>query len=361
LRLDLQRHTAGDLEEAARFYETNGFLLLDSIYDIITSSYDSILSHILGAGDSSFATVLNPAAPLEVFPPVIRQALSRVTTPPEFKKTLLDCLGPILIRLIGPLVHVSSNFHSQFKGGSAPEVDHGGYPLESNYMEVHGAYLLHQDFAGASFPTSPSMVTFWTALNTTKDWNLRLYAGSHRLGLLCNTWLNIDDNRVEKLGKPIDIAAKRGTAVLFNGMMLHGTSNPGPERRVSCDIRFFPLCGFLPSEVYSIDTTPKRAIEEGLQRADGPVLQSPLMEDSVFLFGDFPKRNQTENVAAHSILNWPNYLREWCSGNEASALPHLERLVNTEIGVDPPDIFVSKFHRYPICAENLQKVREQIS
>jgi len=253
MEFNLSAFTPSDLQHAAEFYADNGYLLIHSIDSIRESVFQKIVEGILNAHGVS--QVLDPLHPM-IFPEEARQQLARVETPDWAKEILLDQLKPLLLRLIGPLAHVSSSFHSQFKGGAVADVDHGGYPQESGYMEVHGPYLLHQDFAGASFPTSPSMVTLWTPLNTTDHWNLRLYPGSHRRGLLCHSWLNLKDERLTQIGSPFDIKARAGTAVLFNGLMLHGTSNPGTERRVSCDVRFFPLCGFLPSKVYSLISKP---------------------------------------------------------------------------------------------------------
>jgi hypothetical protein len=46
-------------------------------------------------------------------------------------------------------------------------------------MEVHGAYLLHQDFTGAPIPTVPSGLTMWVGQNDCPNWTLRLYPGSN--------------------------------------------------------------------------------------------------------------------------------------------------------------------------------------
>jgi hypothetical protein len=303
------------------------------------------------------AKVFDPAEPI-IFPKEIRQRLARVETPDWAKEALLESLNPILCQLIGPLVHVSSSFHSQFKGGEVAAVDHGGYPQDTDYMEVHGPYLLHQDFAGASFPTSPSMVTLWTALNTTNHWNLRLYPASHRLGLLCDSWLDLNDQNLEKLGQPIDIKARAGTAVLFNGLMLHGTSNPGPERRVSCDIRFFPLCGFLPSKVYSLNSTAADSIRKHLQNQPD-VLTAPFWEDYVFLNHGAKTNEIPADVPPTSVLNWIRYLSHRLAGKNDDALPYLRRWVS-EISTDAPEVYINKFHHYPFCTENLIKVREEL-
>jgi hypothetical protein len=250
---------------------------------------------------------------------------------------------------------VSSTFHVQYKGGSRRRVEHGGYVPDSDFTELHGQYLLHQDFTGAALPTSPSAVTVWTAMNTCPQWNLRLYPGSHRLGMLCNQWLELDDNRLEALGNPIDIQAQEGTAVVFNAMLLHGTSNPGPKVRASCDVRFFPLCGFLPSQVHLLAPSAARELALGLDRVSGPVLRSPLLETQAFL-GETPVVPSLP--ARNSVLNWANYVKLVMRGELDEALPSLERFVNVEIGGDPLTPYAKKFHGREVHEQTLRMARE---
>jgi len=360
-RLSLLNLNEPDLQAAAGHYEEQGFLLLDGTEQIATTLFHPILATILNLQDSEFQVLLDPDKASEIFPAEIRQQLARIETPENVKIALLDNLKTLLKRLIGPISHVSSTFHAQFKGNAAGSVDHGGYNKDSEFMELHGPYLLHQDFAGASIPTSPSMVTLWTPLNTTSYWNLRLYPGSHRQGLLCNKWLDLQDSRLDGLGTPIDIHAKEGTAVLFNSMMLHGTSNPGPQRRVSCDIRFFPLCGFLPSEPFLLDQHPLQMIADGLQRASGPALLSPLLEDLAFLGRDTTGvQLPVFDASPCSVLNWVNYISMVQSSNPESALPFLRAFVNETIGVDEPDVYISKFFLYPVQQDTLRNIRQKI-
>jgi len=70
---------------------------------------------------------------------------------------------------------------------------------------------------------------------------------------------------------------------VFNALLMHATSNPGPKRRLSCDIRFFPLTGFVPSRPNVISPRPMKAIRDALQAHDGPTLQAPLREALAFL------------------------------------------------------------------------------
>jgi hypothetical protein len=254
-------------------------------------------------------------------------------------------------------VHISSNFHGQFKGGDARPVDHGGYDPNAKYLEVQGQYLIHQDFSGAAIPTSPSALTLWVALNSCPDWNLRVIPGSHRYGLLCQQWLKLDDQRLTPFGDYIDIEAREGSAVIFNSLLLHSSSNPGFKRRVSCDIRFFPFCGFLPSQVQALSPRPVDAIRKGLERPDGETLRAPLLESLAFMGQDV----FDDGVPKYSILNWANYLDVLLHGDPARALPHLVRMVNTELGVDGPEAYVPKFHDKPVHVSTLRQVRERLA
>lgn len=357
MNIDLpQQLDSQHLETAAQHYADRGFLLLSGLEDAVTAKFRPVLAAQIGVHELDLPSALNPANSEVIFPAQVRQRLGRVDTGRQFARSLLGVLEPLLTRLIGPLVHVSSTFHAQFKGDGVKAVDHGGYSAAAEGMEVHGPYLLHQDFTGASIPTSPSAVTLWVPMNTCRCWTLRLYPGSHRFGLLCNRWLELDDKRLAPLGEPIDIQARVGTAVLFNALMLHGTSNPGPLRRVSCDIRFFPLCGFLPSETHLLGSSPFAALREGLDRAFNPVLQSPLLEDQVFL----GQQIQLGDVPQLSVLNWLKYLSHVLCGNKDEGLPYLERFVNSDIGFDDVGAYISKFHNQPVHEATLRAVRERI-
>jgi hypothetical protein len=357
MKIDLQELDSQQLEAAAQHYADRGFLLLSGLETLITARFRPVLAEKIGVDERDLPRFLNPENPTVVFPPEVRERLGRVDTSLGLALSLLGVLEPLLTRLIGPLIHVSSNFHAQFKGNGVKAVDHGGYDAAADYMEVHGPYLLHQDFAGASIPTSPSAVTLWVAMNDCRCWNLRLYPGSHRLGLLCNRWLALDDERLAPLGEPIDVPARAGTAVLFNALMLHGTSNPGPLRRVSCDIRFFPLCGFLPSETHLLGSSPSNALREGLDRARRSVLRAPLLEDQVFLGENI----ELGDVPPLSVLNWVKYLSHVVNGKKDEALPYLERFVNTDIGTDSVTAYESKFHNQPVLEATLQSVRERFT
>lgn len=354
LRLDTM--TAADLEAAAQQFEEDGYFMLDGVEASLTSLYKPIVAERLGVDAAEMERILDPDSPPMVLPVEVRQRMSRIDTSPALATSLLAVLEAVITRLIGPIVHVSSNFHGQFKGGEVKAVDHGGYDPKAQYLEVQGQYLIHQDFSGAAIPTSPAGITLWTALNSCPDWNLRIYPGTHRYGLLCDQWLKLDDPRLSPFRPPVDIAAKAGTAIIFNSLLLHSSSNPGPRRRVSCDLRFFPLCGFLPSTPHILGSEPLRVIRNQLAMADTPTLRDPLLEVLAFMGQDVADGA----VPPHSILNWPNYLSVLLGGDASGALPHMERFVNEELGVDAPPVYTSKFHDRPVHTSVLAGVRDRL-
>jgi hypothetical protein len=348
----LQELDSTQLEIMARHYAEEGFFLLSGLEDLVTAQFKSILAKTLEADDRQMERVLDPANPL-VLSHDARQRLARIPTPPHLVGSLLRTLEPILKRLIGPLVHVSSTFHGQCKGQNSDETYGGGYSGDSR--EVSALYLLHQDFTGANIPTSPSALTLWAGVNLCPEWTLRIYPGSHRLGLLCNRWLATDDSRLMLVGDPIEVSACPGTALLFNALLLHGTSNPGRLRRVSCDIRFFPLCGFLPSETHFLPYA-RETLRTGLESTYSSVLLAPLLEDQIFL-GEHVCLRQ---VPQHSVLNWVNYLANVMRGEMDEALSHLARFVNTEVNTDRLDAYVSKFHGKPVYTAELDAVHDRL-
>lgn len=105
------------LEAAARHYEANGFFLLDGVYDAITRHYAPLVAERLDVSVEALRGMLDPDSPPLILPVETRQRMSRIDTPPALAQTLLANLEPVLLRLIGGLLHVSSNFHGQFKGG----------------------------------------------------------------------------------------------------------------------------------------------------------------------------------------------------------------------------------------------------
>lgn len=356
MRFRLDQLSGSNLEAAAQHFETHGYFMLEGVSDAITRHFKPLVAERMMVNDEELERILDPESPPMVLPEEVRKRMSRIDSTPELQTALLGNLSGMFRRLMGPFVHVSSTFHGQFKGGDAPPVDHGGYNANAKYLEVQGQYLIHQDFAGAALPTSPCGVTLWTPLNSCPEWNLRLYPGSHRHGLLCQEWMKLDDPRLASFGAPIDIKAERGTAMVFNALLLHSSSNPGYRRRVSCDIRFFPLCAFLPSRVHVLGEEPLVDFRRGLERADGPTLRAPHLEAAAFM----GLRREPEACEPHSILNWANFVQSSVQGDQARALRDLTRFTNTEQGIDGVDAYAHKFHNQPIHRSTLAGLLERL-
>ena len=357
MRFRLDQLRGKSLERAAQHFETHGFFMIEGVEDAITRHLKPVVAERLMVREDELERILEPDNPPMILSEEVRQRMSRISTSPELKDTLLANLGMVFQRLVGPFVQVSTTFHGQFKGGEAPPVTKGGYDPNAKYLEVQGQYLIHQDFAGAAIPTSPCGVTLWTPLNSCDDWNLRLYPGSHQHGLLCQEWMKLDDPRLARFGEPIDVKAEYGTAIVFNALLLHSSSNPGYRRRVSCDIRFFPLCGFLPSTVHVVGDDPLEAFHAGLARDDGPTLRAALLEAAAFM----GVCSDPELCDDYSILNWGNFIQSSVQGDAVTAMRHLTRFVNLERGIDGVDAYATKFHGKPIHPETLHGLLDRLA
>lgn len=335
-----------DLEAAARAYDVDGYVVVDGLGDSVTSYFRPHIARAIGIDEDRLDAFFDPNSEPVVLAPEVRQRLSRVDTSTGLADSLFAALHPVVERFLGPVVHISSNYHVQVKGGDQPAVDHGGGLNE--YREVQGQYLIHQDFTGARIPTSPSQLTVWVAQNDCPDWTLRLYPGSHRLGMLNHEWVALDDPWLAPFGPFVDLQARRGRAIIFNSLLLHATSNPGRRRRVSCDIRFFPLCGFLPSSPRVLGSDPATRLAQGRNDQAGVLLQAPVRETLAYLGASI----FDPDVPLHSISNWANYLERYLR-DDSTAVAHMVRFVNQSLGRDTPDVYLNKFHNQPIHVEPL--------
>ena len=355
--LDVTALTTRQLEEGAAFFDEHGYVRLKGLAKSVAPAFERSLAHALGIDDTELLKLLDPRSE-GVFPRDVRARLSRISTSEELSRTLLTSLSPLLTTVLGPMVHVSSTYHGQFKGGALSEAarDIAHYHNETavDYMEVHGAFRLHQDFTGASLPTSPSGVTLWVALNECPESTLKLFPGSHRLGAFCHKMWKSDDPRLSELATPVEIAADVDTGVLFNALLFHGTGRLSALRRVSCDLRFFPLCGFLPSDAHILDPQPLDRLARQRERAPGDTTESPLLEALAFL-----GKGEIVDAPARSALNWPNYVVELMRSRPETALPYLERFINTDLLEEPLTVLTHKFHNRTIYIDKLQSVQER--
>jgi hypothetical protein len=147
----------------------------------------------------------------------------------------------------------------------------------------------------------------------------------------------------------VDIEAEYGTAMVFNAMLLHSSSKPGHRRRVSCDIRFFPLCGFLPSSVHLLGPDPLGEFRRGLAAGGTETLRAPFLEAAGFMgIGE-----DSAATRPHSILHWADFVRHSVAGDSEAALAALTRFTNAEQGIDGVDAYAAKFLGRPLCPEPL--------
>jgi hypothetical protein len=359
MQLDIRHTQPGRLAEAAKFFEENGYLRLSGLRDSIVPAFEQSLAEAAELSREALLPLLRPAAGAVPFDRALRQRLLRIETPPALARLLVSSLTPILKSLLGPLVHVSSTYHSQFKGGAldpeAADLAHYTHEGATDAMELHGAFRLHQDFTGASLPTSPSGLTLWVALNDCTEAPLRILPGSHRYGMYCNKMWEVDDPRLAKLGPALDIEARVGEGVLFHALLLHGTGKLGPRRRVSCDLRFFPLSGFLPSDVHVLDEHPAGFLRRRRAGNLGPVLLAPILEQLAFLGEGVPAE-----AAPGSPLNWSNYVVEVLRGRAEEALAHLIRFIDTDLLGEPESVLLERFLDRPLQWDRLEAVRARV-
>ena len=342
-------------DEAARKFDEDGFIRLRGIGDRLERLFTPIIAERLEVSPERMDEILEPEGPAVILPEATRQRMSRIQTAPELADGLLNRLENLIGLLLGPIVQVSSDFHGQFKGGDSTATGYGGYVGENKFLEVQRPYLIHQDFTGGSIPTSASGITLWTPLNSCPDWTLRVWPGSHRHGMLCRKFPALDDPKLSAFRPHLDVRAERGTAIVFNALVLHATSNPGPRRRLSTDIRFFPLTGFVPSTP-RVTAPPFRAIRSALDKGYGPTLEAPRREMLAFL----DKGELIDDVPPLSILNWSNYIVSLRRSGPESALSHLERFVNTRLGWDAVDAYLPALHGRTVHASTLDSAWERI-
>lgn len=355
--LSLKNLSREQTDEAAEFYCENGFIVVCDTEDALLPRLEPVLSTTLGTLGYRLGGLLDGSIPLYAFTQEHRQALSQIDTSYALQRQLVELLEPVLLRIMGPLVHVSRNFHAQFKGTdlTAPAVERGGYPEGTKFLEPFGQYLLHQDFTGARLPTSPGGMTCWVPLTTGENWGLRLYPGSHRRGVLCNEWLQLDYERLGILGEPYDFPAERGRGLLFHSLLLHSSVNPGPARRVSIDVRFFPLCAYLPTVPWLLGNDPEAALVP--VPGDGDTLAASRYEAQVYL----GRETGLGDVDEHSVLNWAKYIEAVVKGDRDGALRHLERFVNPELTGEGCEIYRDKYHAHPMHAETMERARRALS
>jgi len=317
-------------------YEQFGFAILSGINGNIIDYFHRKIFEISGLTIKKIQESGTGARTL--LTPEMRKQLARVPIQDDIRNTLFAEFRPLLLELIGPVVHASRDFHVQIKGGRESDYILQGY-FEDN-KEVEAPYGFHQDFPAGRVTTTPSMVIVWIPLNTCDFAALQLYPKSHKEGLFCNRWIRPGSAGLERLGTVIDILPEVGNVLIFNAMLLHA-SQIGPRKRVSCDLRFFPFCGVLDSAPSMIADEPLRYIQKRMDQVHGDTLKAPLWETMAYLGHPLPEKEAPK----HSVLHWPRYLDRLIHSDQEGADHSLRMLVNEELGFEKQQTFLEKYSR----------------
>lgn len=315
-------------------WAANGFVVVTGIEDL-AAVFDASIERLAGIDAATVDAFIADSSALDID---TCRRLARMSTDAQLIDALLGILRPLLLASVGPAVQVSTDFQGQFKTGNGAAVTTSSYDKGSDYQEVYGRYLLHQDVCGARRATSPSGMTIWTPLRDSDHWPLLVFPETHRQGLLCRRWLDPRDKRLAALGEPVEITARRGTVLLFHGMLLHGTGAAGPSSRVSCDMRVFPITPFLPSPFDLLVADPVAELVRRLDAATDDVTAAALMEALVVLDPTF----QPDVSPGRSPRSWAGYTAALTRG-DLDASRFISAMVNTEFSADPVESYVAQF------------------
>ena len=359
--LDVNDVTPDQLDQAARFFEEHGYVRLSGLRTAVCGAFEDRLAEAIEIPRHELQPLLESAGQLRL--------LARGAAAPleNLHVAASGSVAALVARADSEDADRADRAREQHvsravQGRQAQRGRQGHRALsQRDGGRLHGSARrlpAPSGLHGRQHPYQPtSGLTLWVALNACPESTLRLFPGSHRLGMFCHKMWKLDDPRLASLGQPpVDLEAQVGTGVLFHALLFHGTGKLGSLRRVSCDIRFFPLCGFLPSEAHFLDSRPLDMLSRHQERELGPTLLAPVLEQLTYL---------GEPVAVEapplSTLNWVNYLVELMRGQADSALPHLARFINTNLLEDPESVFTHKFHNRPLHLDRLHAVRDRVA
>jgi len=329
-----------NMDSIVSHYAREGFVVLTEVEDAFTDEFTNIVAH-KGSLTSQEKDLLGKSGKIDLSPEQI-QALKRIDVTSELSNLCLDVIGDILLKLLGPIIHTSRDFHFQFKKDNERREILKGYSEDG--VEIQALYGIHNEFTAARILVSPSGLVCWVPLNTYEGCALNLFPGTHRRGLLTNRWLSKNEIGRADMGAPVKYYPRRGEIVLFHFMTMHGSGtshgqNPVDGIRASCDIRFFPFCGIIDSEPTCLVANPIEWIRERIDQGMDEVLLAPLNETLAF----YGERIKSENTRQHSVLSWAEFIRHWLAGNEQEALEAIARLVNTQQGFDTLESYQKRF------------------
>lgn len=336
-------------------YSRQGFVVLTGVNPRIASVFRSVISSFTGLTEQEIERGGN-GRPLSLSREA-RAAVARPDTLPEMQELLTRDLGDLLTELLGPIIHISHTYHPQIKTGVSEGYAVEGYSGDG--AEVRAQYALHQDFTAGRKLTSPAAIVCWIPLNRCDQNTLRLYSKSHSQGMLARNWLLPDSPDLDRVGPYVDIEAEPGQILLFNFLLLHGTSRPGPKLRVSCDLRFFPFCPTIDSVARVLRPNPLEWIRQRLKTAIGETLVEPLLEASLYL----GEPVEWPSLKPHSVLFWSQYIAALLNRDEDGVARAIRMLTNSEVGFDAEAQFLEweRSSRVPLYSRPYYSVLPYLS
>lgn len=297
-------------------------------------------------------------------PAEVRQKLARGYMTPELRDASHAVFGDLLVRLVGPLIHISQTFHYQLKPKAERNVILQGYSGDGR--EVQALYGIHNEFTAARVLTSPSAVVCWIPLNTFDGKALYFYPGSHRLGMVANRWLPRHDEceGIERVGPVVEYQPRLGEVVMFNFLLLHGSGAAvrgepldGPQpTRISCDLRYFPFTGILDSEATALRPDPIAWIKERLPHISDDLLLAPLFEVLAY----FGERIDWPSLPSHSVAHWARFVEGLVKGDQTQQDDAIAQLANLDIGFDPLASYLERFAPAALVRRPYESVRNVV-
>jgi hypothetical protein len=316
------------------FYSRHGFVVLTDVDPKLAAAFRHVVGETTGLTDEQ---IRRAGRGEEVaISSDARAKLARPEMTPELRNLLFATLGDLVVELLGPFIHVSNSYHPQIKRTQSTYILKG---YSGDGLEVEAPYGLHQDFTAARLVTSPSAIVCWIPLNSCEFNALRVYSDTANRGMLTNRWLRPDEGGVEQLGPSVEVKAEEGQVLLFNFLVMHGTTRPGPATRISCDARFFPLCGILDSEATVLRPDPVAWIRARLREPLTEPLAGPLYEALAYL----GETIEWPSVRQHSVLHWARVIEGLVRGDAAQVRDGVAQFVNTQDGFDPAGDYVERF------------------
>lgn len=328
-------------------YEQYGFVVLTEVDPRLAATFRNVITSATGwsddqikqAGSGTTLTLSSEA----------RARLTRWQTSSEIQEVLLSALGDLIVYLLGPVIHISRDFHPQIKRGAQQHILSG---YLGDGLEVEAPYGYHQDFTSARVLTSPNAIVCWVPLNTCSENGLRIHPRSHTEGLLMNRWLPFDVPGIEGVGPYLDVSAEAGQVLLFNFLLVHATLRTGPKTRISCDIRFFPFCGILDSPARVIRAQPIEWIRQRLHEVHGETLKAPLYEILAYL----GEPVTWPEIHRNSPLQWARYIEGMVRRDADLMAQAIEEFTNVECGFDPVSAYQKRFAQIQLERRPYQSV-----